>query len=489
MMKNQSIIYPEKTEMWQILNCGHIGLPKVGEELLDNCLSAGAKKILLQIVQEDRESYRMIIEDTGCGMAREELSRVFALGNAPGQSDRKSGLNQFHVGLKSALASCDPDNDSWVLYSRTREDAPYIRVSAPYSLSGIRCFDVDAAEEPWPGRFSGSGTLISVPLNQTLLNSCDLEARTNRERIEALVEDLQVTYAKLLTGVEFRLEWSPLGEETVSYHITPKRPRWSERLVTGKEILNLDPEGTQKLSMEYAFGRIIPYEDGIHYYKGNISTSGLMVYVHGRLVQSNLFQEVWGKPHPQFNSFLFEVNLEAVDGDLDALPSPTPDKDQMVLSDPAFQRVLKEIHKICPSPRRFTQVVKRKEEMVRREQLMDRLEKQFGVRPVDAELPVPVGEKRGAMRSDLYYRKPDGTSVLYELKVGRSGRGALDQLSSYALHYMEQGLELDELVLVADEHPDYMEELCSTRRRRWYRDLPVPVIRLVTWEEVEQGVA
>ena len=93
------------------------------------------------------------------------------------------------------------------------------------------------------------------------------------------------------------------------------------------------------------------------------------------------------------------------------------------------------------------------------------------------------------MRSDLYYRKPDGTSVLYELKVGCSGRGALDQLSSYALHYMDQGLELDELVLVADEHPDYMEELCSTRRRRWYRDLPVPVIRLVTWEEVEQGAA
>ena len=72
------------------------------------------------------------------------------------------------------LASYDPDNDSWVLYSRTRENAPYIRVSAPYSLSGIRCFDVDAAEEPWPGRFSGSGTLISVPLNHTLLNSCDL---------------------------------------------------------------------------------------------------------------------------------------------------------------------------------------------------------------------------------------------------------------------------------------------------------------------------
>ena len=49
------------------------------------------------------------------------------------------------------------------------------------------------------------------------------------------------------------------------------------------------------------------------------------------------------------------------------------------------------------------------------------------------------------------------------------------------------GLDLDELVLVAKSHGNNVQSFAQMLSRRWFRDLTVPTIRLLTWEEVQNG--
>ena len=63
----------------------------------------------------------------------------------------------------------------------------------------------------------------------------------------------------------------------------------------------------------------------------------------------------------------------------------------------------------------------------------------------------------------------------------------LAQLAMYGLIAAEDGLDLDELVLVAKSHGSNVQTFAQMLGRRWFRDLSVPKIRLLTWEEVQNG--
>ena len=101
-------------------------------------------------------------------------------------------------------------------------------------------------------------------------------------------------------------------------------------------------------------------------------------------------------------------------------------------------------------------------------------------------MPLALANKK-AIRTDLYTRLPDGRAVLYETKVQASKVLDLAQLTMYALIAAEDGLNLDELVLVAKSHGSNVQSFAQMLSRRWFRDFPVPKIRLLTWKEVENG--
>lgn len=486
-MAAQKTFAPQRAVLWTILNASHIGLDKILEEFLDNAVSAHAHDIRIDLIQTTEDGFTMTVEDDGDGIAEEALTWVFGVGHQPGKSVA-GDHNQFGIGLKSALASCDYFNETWAVYSRVAgRPGQYVRVQAPYREEGIDYAVCRTEEEPWPGEISsGTGTLISVPVTKTLFKSLDPKwVKTDAECIAALAEELAVTYGPMLQDVHMTLHWQLLSGEEGTRSIEPIRPNWKQIALEEKgEELNL---GRGKLVVDYTMGAVAAHPDTQKYYKCNITSSGLMVYLNGRLIQANLFKEVWNQPHPTYNPFLLQVNLRMVDGNREALPSPTPDKDYMVLGDPRFIQLLSWVRKLCPDPKAcLPKTQKESAELAMCRQMAEHLKDSGAASVANLEMPLPLVNKK-AIRTDLYTRLPDGRAVLYETKAQASKVLDLAQLAMYGLIAAEDGLDLDELVLVAKSHGSNVQTFAQMLGRRWFRGLSVPKIRLLTWEEVQNG--
>lgn len=479
---DQEYFTPSKPHLWDILNAGHIGFPKILEEFLDNALSAGAERVHIQLQQQPSGNFLMTVYDDGCGITEDDLSRVFGVGHAP-DAKQAGPHNQFGIGLKSALASCDPDNRFWSLYT-CQQDA-CILVRAPYSPASMAFQTLPSSSMPRPDGWStGAGTCFTTPVSQSLFHTCMARAVNDEEHLAALLEELRVTYAPLLAKRIMTLEWIPLVGKPQFHSLLPLLPQWESGGFTKTERIDF---GAGPLEVRYAFGKIQPNPDAYHYFKGNITSSGLMVYLNGRLIQYNLFSLVWNQPHPQFNKFLFQVDLRMVDGNRDALPIPRPDKDQMITGDPRFANFVKWIRKLCPDPRAIVSTPHEKEELTLCRKLADRLEKSGTTNCVKLELPIEVKDGGTATRADVYAQMKDGRAVLYEGKAKLSRVQDVSQLAAYYLLSADNGLQLDELVLVAKRHTPEVHAFITQLTRRWYRDLPVPMFRCLTWADVESG--
>lgn len=479
---------PAPPEIWAILNGTHIGFKKILEEFLDNSFSAGAKNISISLIQEDEDTFRLIVEDNGCGISADVLPDIFSIGHADLSS--VTGLhNLYGIGLKSALASCDPSNSNWIICSRTADNInTYIRISAPFSVEMMNYNLCNPILAPWPGTFRGTGTWISVPVSRTLFESIDLRAESYEEQVDILREELQVTYAPLLDNVKLNFHWIPLHGQPVSSTLSPLLPTWvsdPKLHIDGHTQIDL---GAGPMEAVYHFGRIIPGQNALRYYCGNITSSGLMVYLNGRLIQANLFPEVWNQPHPQYNTFLFILNLKEIDGNRAALPIPTPDKDQMVLSDPRFAALSQWVHKLCPRPRTFmVKPPKDSKELLLCREFERKLQNSGHAKSTQLEMPVfaDCGDK--SLRTDIYACMDDGRAVLYEAKVGSSKVQDLTQLAAYFLGASKDGLKIDELVLLAKHHPACVVTFCKVFLNHWFKGLAIPNIRFLTWDEVDQG--
>ena len=155
------------------------------------------------------------------------------------------------------------------------------------------------------------------------------------------------------------------------------------------------------------------------------------------------------------------------------------------MSDPNFAALLTWIHKVCPDPKLY---LKKKKLSLEREMCQKLRQKLLESGAVTCEhLEMPLLAETRAVRTDLYTCLTGGRSILYEAKINRSKLLDLAQLAIYALLAEEQNLQMDELVLVAHSHSGNVRRACEILRRRWFRDLHLPGIRLLTWEEVEQG--
>lgn len=486
MGKNQSFT-PEKAHLWAVLNASHIGLDKILEEFLDNAVSAHAENIVIRLVQVGVNSFRLTVEDDGDGIAEKSLNRVFGVGHHP-ESGKEGVYNQYGIGLKSALASCDRQNRKWRLFSRI-DDRPgeYLQVKAPYREEKINYEICCEEKEPWPGELpGGKGTMVSVPVSKTMLKSAaPNKLKTDEEWVSLLAEELAVTYTPLLEETKLRMTllWKPLFGKEKAFSLVPIYPNWVRKeLDVRNEELDL---GAGPLKGHYTMGIVEEHPNTQKYYQCNITSSGLMVFLNGRLIQSNLFREVWKQPHPTYNPFLIQVDLRTV-SDREALPSPTPDKDHMVMSDPRCEALLDWVRKLCPEPTEY--IPKRESEEAAKCRMMEEHLRSSGAASVtNLELPLEIGGNKNAVRTDLYACFTGGRAVLYETKAHCSKVLDVAQLAMYYLVAAEDGLKMDEVVLVAKRHPARVQQFAKLLIKRWFRGLPVPKLRLLTWDEVEQG--
>ncbi|WP_396129452.1 hypothetical protein [Exiguobacterium mexicanum] len=87
------------------------------------------------------------------------------------KSVKQSPLNEHGFGLKHALATANPSNDDWRIFTRTENDTKknqFREIKASYDFKYIEHYH-DASQEKWPGRTLGTGTFIEFSISQKCL--------------------------------------------------------------------------------------------------------------------------------------------------------------------------------------------------------------------------------------------------------------------------------------------------------------------------------
>ena len=292
-------IIPDAQELWRGIGGHFDSLTQVLSEFIDNSISnfdlhndeLSLTTICIEVQEIDcknNKKYLIRIEDTGTGISH--IEKALTIGN---RDIRETPLNEHGFGIKHALATADPDNSSWKIYTRTKEDIAnntYKVISAPYSFD----MEVEEHHDRWPGKMGEkTGTIIEFLCSEELFNTLQEGIRGKaayKKCIEYLIEDLGYVYANFINrGINIKVKDILTGSV---YSVEAVKPEWVDfyKDGTGTEMVDLG-EGDVEIKYEYGEMKESKLKK---YYKRNQSTSGLEIRINGRLIMDNVFKDVWG---------------------------------------------------------------------------------------------------------------------------------------------------------------------------------------------------
>jgi anti-sigma regulatory factor (Ser/Thr protein kinase) len=195
---------PLARDLWAGI-AGHFdSITQVLCEFIDNSVSNfEAHKGQLRSIQLDVEELaggevRVRIEDTGSGI--QAITPSMRLGD---QTVRETPLNEHGFGFKHALASADPENENWLIHTRTKldfQDGRYQKLSAPYDFR-LSPETLNVASAPWPGSFNGSGTIVEFKCNSAFFNTVQRGIKGQasfRRCLDYLAEELGYIYSGII---------------------------------------------------------------------------------------------------------------------------------------------------------------------------------------------------------------------------------------------------------------------------------------------------
>ena len=201
---------PSAEELWAGIGGHFDNLGQIINEFLDNSISnfvanPSVNRNLIVSLKElqstNDNAIEITVEDSGTGIKK--LDEAFTLGNT---NAGESPLNEHGFGLKHALASANPENSSWEVYTRTAEDYDnnsFKKISAPYKIHDFQA--LVCANEVWPGQLSGSGTLVrftcSWEMFKTTVRGIRGGVTSFRTMADILCEDIGFIYAGVILNL------------------------------------------------------------------------------------------------------------------------------------------------------------------------------------------------------------------------------------------------------------------------------------------------
>ena len=236
----------------------------------------------------------------------------------------------------------------------------------------------DIKEDPWPGRFSGTGTCISFPCSRALFNTSGKGYPGHDVSFIVLVqcirEELAVIYAPYLrNGYMINIYIHTAEGKRRLHQVRALEPVWTSTRTVDQGTCTLDL-GAGPVRIRYHFGEIDNHPGTARYFRKSFSNAGVMVYENGRMIEHHIFSAIWGKEHPQHNGFLAVIELDVPDGSTNnALPPPVPTKDKLFYGDYRLAALYDWIHNHCPKPSIYKGTIGPKPEILRCEQLADKL--------------------------------------------------------------------------------------------------------------------
>jgi len=315
-------------------------LPHAIKELIDNILAASnAGDLIIQITISEREDtlYDIVCSDSGPGIRPEELHSVLSIGKA-----KRSGLNEHGYGLKNVLAFCCPKNTGWSITTRPTGSSVAYQVVAPWT-SPMSYEEVDTSEHPYP-----SGVTIRMISTVDVIRC--YAGLKGRPRMETLVKYLRhcmaVTYAlhPLLNHSQRNLIF-----KINDVLVRPEHPE-KKRIALGPiRVVKPLAEGAPAVTIQLTHYRLDGSNtDAMEYYKRNMSSSGLYLYLHNRMIRRIPAGELYGLEavsHNDFNPFVCIVN---VTGDPEGIPQTITTKNCLMETSPLTQGLYEFVREQVP---------------------------------------------------------------------------------------------------------------------------------------------
>lgn len=316
---------PTVDELWAGISGHFDSLGQIVNEFIDNSISNFSANQLTQNVisigikeLSNNGDVEIIIEDSGTGIKK--LDDAFTLGSlAAGESP----LNEHGFGMKHALASANPKNNSWSIYTRTEEDIKngiFKQINAPYTFDNFYA-ELEASSS-WPGRMNYSGTVIKFTVDHLMLKTIARGIKggvsTFDTIIDILFEDLGFIYSNIIkegTAQILLIAKKSDGTVVVNKPIGAVEPNWDSFFPPNQ---NSEQVTFSPITIDYSFGRMNEkpprksFDNATtrKYYKKSMSSSGVEIRINGRLIRYNQFKEIWDiEKHNSYNYLLITLRL------------------------------------------------------------------------------------------------------------------------------------------------------------------------------------
>jgi len=449
---------PDAQSLWSGIGGHFDSLGQILCEFIDNSISnfvgnnCVARTITLTIV--DRKTHKHIkIEDTGTGI--KDLDAAFTLGSKKGM---ESPLNEHGFGLKHALASANPKNDCWHVFTRTEEDRQknqYKHISSPYIFDDFKA----EIEQGWKGEFGQTGTIIefdcSKEMFDTILKGLGGRSSFNRAT-EFLEEEIGFVYAGLIREGKVFFTILCIDENGIrtSKTVAAVEPDWLAPYMPGKGSMEYDL-GNGIVTIEYCFGKINDRENGKKYYKHNMRSSGVEIRVNGRVMATNIFDKIWDiEKHNSYNNLLITFNIKS--DNPERLPKTRTSKNGFREGDVRLDKLYEKIKAMMPTPQKDTKLATHEDD------LFEELEKMK-----NTHMPDPKTVKRQQhvftklkekIRIDLYISYANKV-IIYEGKRQKTEPQDVYQLLMYWDGCVYDGVQPTDAFLIANEHPESVRVL------------------------------
>ncbi len=443
--------------IWSGIAGNHRHAGQIINELVDNAVSNFRRyanelelprNVTICIEKSNDTHAHVRVVDSGTG--------ILDLGNAltlAGHSCKESSLNEHGFGLKHALASADPGNNSWRIVTRSHEDAALNRfreVSAPFSTASGAMY---VSYIPGNGGLeTETGTMVEFDCPLRLFSRLYKRKGVKRsfvDCIRALEEELRFVYAPIIAAGEVRIRViSKDGEKERDTFLSPLVPKWHEVVHIDKFPCDL---GNGVVEISCSSGTLHPSRENMKYYKCSMASSGVELRINGRAICHGEMASIFGiSLHPSQNRFCAIVDVHAEDGN--ALPPTNSAKNGLREDSDITEALYAWIRANIALPKKW-----RSQEAHLLDKLANLKRSQFGITRVERELPasrtMPI---KG--RIDLFTSGEMGVSI-YEAKVRHTKEDCVYQLRRYWDLAVADGITVNRGILVACSHPEEVRSM------------------------------
>lgn len=467
------------SDLWEGIGGHFDSLGQIINEFIDNAIanfeanSPLTRNVIISIREVTPSgSVNVTIEDSGTGI--KNLDAAFSMGD---KSAAESPLNEHGFGIKHALASANPLNNNWGIFTRLEENCnggTFIKIAAPYTIGD---FKGELTKDNWPGLLNGTGTFIQFECGREMFNTIASGIRGGVRNFiticDILCEDIGFIYAGLIkeNKVSITLRIIPFGEAVMTRSVGALEPDWGNFVDSPGKGSILYDLGNGNVTIEYAFGFMNekaerrPFDNNTSrkYYKKNMSSSGVEIRVNGRVLEYNLFKEIWGiEKHNSYNSFLVTIDLKSVSKE--RLPLTRTSKNGFRKGDEKLEGLYAWILSKMNEPQKDSSLSTDEREKFddlarRRKTVLSSVD--AGV-VIKTEMPVftTTGNRKDLQRIDMY-ESVNGRITIYEGKVDSTTSKDVYQLRMYWDGLVYDGLNPNQAVLVSGEHPSSVEKLIN----------------------------